>query len=326
MRRVLALGALAAALVHGAVPTSADAASKHDTGPELSVSSAALVKSLACTAGDARKTPVLLVPGTTVEPEENFGWNYVQAFLLEKRPFCTVTLPDRSMADIQVAAEYVVNAIRTMHGHSGRKISIVGHSQGGMIGRWALKYWPDTRDMIDDLIGMAPSNHGTLLAEAMCRPDCAPAIWQQRTGAAFMKALNTGPETWPGISYTVVYSPTDGIIVPPESSKLTTGQGQIANIAVNQACPGHYTDHLSLGTYDPVAYALVADALSHPGPASLESFDRPACHAVFQPGVNKEFFAVNGGRAFSAVAATILLTPHVPAEPQTAPYARSAAR
>jgi triacylglycerol esterase/lipase EstA (alpha/beta hydrolase family) len=321
MRRGLVLGALVAALVLGAVPTSA-AAAGHDTGPALSVSPAALDKSLACTGGDARKTPVLLVPGTTVEPEENFGWNYVQAFLLEKRPFCTVTLPDRSMADIQVAAEYVVHAIRTMHAHSRGRISVVGHSQGGMIGRWALKYWPDTRAMIDDLIGLAPSNHGTLLAEAMCRPDCAPAIWQQRTSADFMTALNAGPETWPGISYTVVYSPTDGVIVPPEASKLTTGQGKIANIAVNQACDDHYTDHLSLGTYDPVAYGLVADALSHPGPASLVSFDRGACSDQFQPGVNKEFFAVNGGRAFSAVAATILLTPHVPADPQTAPFAR----
>jgi pimeloyl-ACP methyl ester carboxylesterase len=322
MKRTLATTMLATALLLAALPSTAVAAGPPDSGPDLTVSQSALDKSLACTAGEADLTPVLLVPGTTVEPEENFGWNYVQDFLLEKRPFCTVTLPNRSMADIQVSAEYVVNAIRTMHENSGGRISIVGHSQGGMIGRWALKYWPETRGMIDDFIGMAPSNHGTLVAEMMCNPDCAPAIWQQRRDAAFLTALNTGPETWKGIDYTVIYSPTDVIIVPADLSKLRTGKGNIANIAVNEACSDHVADHLTLGTSDPVAYALVADALSHPGPASLETFDRFACNAIFQPGVNKEFFAVNGGRAFAAVAATILLTEHVPAEPALADYAK----
>jgi triacylglycerol esterase/lipase EstA (alpha/beta hydrolase family) len=323
MSYIRRLGAsVAAAALLLAAPATALAAETPDTGPDLSVNQGALDKSLACTPGDPAKTPVLLIPGTTVEPEENFGWNYEQAFLLEKRPFCAVTLPNRSMADIQVAAEYVVNAIRTMHENSGGKISIVGHSQGGMIGRWALKYWPDTRDMIDDLIGLAPSNHGTLVADVACDPDCAPAIWQQRQDSAFMEALNTGPETWPGISYTVIYSPTDGVIVPADLSKLETGDGAIANIALNEACYDHVADHLTLGTSDPVAYALAADALSHPGPASLASFDRLACNAFFQPGVNKEFFPVNGGRAFAAVVATLLLTEHVPAEPALAGYAK----
>jgi hypothetical protein len=41
------------------------------------------------------------------------------------------------MADIQVAAEYVVNALRTMHAQTGGKVEYVGYSQGGMVGRWA---------------------------------------------------------------------------------------------------------------------------------------------------------------------------------------------
>lgn len=312
---------VAALLSVAALPTSAVAAPRPDTGPALSVPRAKLDASLVCAAGDSDKTPVLLVPGTTVEPDENFGWNYVQAFTLGSRSYCAVTLPDRAMADIQVAAEYVVNGIRAMHRQFGGKISVLGHSQGGMIGRWALKYWPDTRGLVDDLVGMAPSNHGTDLAEYMCQPDCAPAIWQQRTSASFIKTLNTGPETWPGISYTVIYSLTDGIIVPPESSKLTTGQGEIANIAISEACPGRTADHLSLGTYDPVTYALVVDALDNPGPASQDRFDRAYCTAIFQPGVNQVFMPVHFSRASSAVGATILLTPHVPAEPPTAPYA-----
>jgi triacylglycerol esterase/lipase EstA (alpha/beta hydrolase family) len=314
---------LAALLTVAVLPTPAVAAGQPDSGPPLSVDTGAwLSANFRCTAGDPAKATVLLLPGTTVNTDEDFGWNYAQAFQLDKRSYCTLDLPDRTMADIQVAAEYVVAAIRTIYRQDKHKIAILGHSQGGMISRWALKYWPDTRAMVDDLIGMAPSNHGTQLADWMCNPDCAPAIWQQRTNAAFIEALNTGPETWAGVSYTVIYSPTDGVIIPPERSKLTTGQGEIANIAVNEACPGHFTDHLSIGTYDPVAYGLVEDALNNPGPASAQRFDDAYCTAFTQPGVNQEFAIVHFSRASSAVAATILLTPHVPAEPQTAPYAK----
>ena len=30
-----------------------------------------------------------------------------------------------------------------------------------MIPRWALRFWPDTRVMVDHVVGLSPSNHGT---------------------------------------------------------------------------------------------------------------------------------------------------------------------
>ena len=70
-------------------------------------------------------------------------------------------MPMHTLNDIQVAAEYLVHAIRRMHRLSGRRIAVMGHSQGGMSMRWALRFWPDTRPMVDDVIGFAGSNHGT---------------------------------------------------------------------------------------------------------------------------------------------------------------------
>src|ERR1700712_1917429 len=118
------------------------------------------------------------------------------------------------MGDIQVAGEVVARAIRTTYSHAGRQIAVVGHSQGGMVPRWALKYWPDTRGMVSDLVGLAPSNHGTVDAYGICSVSCAPAIWQQRTGSRFLKALNAGGETFGGIAYTQVYTATDEVVVP----------------------------------------------------------------------------------------------------------------
>ena len=125
---------LVLALGLGVVSAPAGAA---DQGPPLSPSPAALSASLTCH-GDlagATATPVLLVPGTTLTPEVNFSWNYEKVFSARGRPWCAVTLPNHAMSDIQVAGEYVVNAVRTMHERAGRRISVVGFSQGGMVPR-----------------------------------------------------------------------------------------------------------------------------------------------------------------------------------------------
>lgn len=37
-----------------------------------------------------------------------------------------------------------------------------------MVPRWALRFWPDTRAMVDDVIGLDPSHHGTLDAYGVC--------------------------------------------------------------------------------------------------------------------------------------------------------------
>src|SRR6201999_3519159 len=102
---------------------------------------------LSCTADltSAGREPVLLVAGTTLTPAVNFSWNYEPALAAAGRPYCALTLPNHEMSDIQTAGEYVDYALRAMHARTGRKVQYVGYSQGGMVGRWALRFWPDTR-------------------------------------------------------------------------------------------------------------------------------------------------------------------------------------
>lgn len=72
------------------------------------------------------------------------------------------------MGDIQVTGEYVVHAIRTVHQLSGRQTDVLGFSQGGMLPRWALRFWPDTRPMVNAFVALDPSNHGTLDSWTVC--------------------------------------------------------------------------------------------------------------------------------------------------------------
>ncbi len=297
-------------------------------GPALDVPAPVLAHSLACR-GDlatSRYEPILLVPGTTLTPTVDYGWNYERAFTAQGRPWCAVTLPQSAMGDIQTAGEYVVSAIRTLHARSGKKVQILGHSQGGMVPRWALRFWPDTRAMVDDVIGMAPSNHGTVIAEPVCPPvvGCAPAFWQQQYRSPFIQALNSGAETFPGISYTDIYTLEDEVVQPNlddhGSSSLHGGGGAITNVSVQSVCPLHVADHLLIGTADPVAYALVLDALEHAGPAEPGRISRSVCAALFQPGVDPLTFATDFAGLGTYVARTLALTPHTPAPPPLAAY------
>ena len=289
---LLALALLLAASLVYASAAAARYAPVSQPGPPLDVPASKLAAALNCTSGvdHASRAPVLLVPGTGSTPPDNFGWNYEPALNQRHIPWCAITLPEFANGDIQVAGEYVVYAIRTEYARAGRRIAIIGHSQGGMVPRWALRFWPDTRRMVDDMIGLAPSNHGTTQAKYVCTNGCSAADWQQQNTSHFIAALNSYQETFPGISYTDVYTHDDEEVQPNSddhgSSSLHGGGGMITNVAVQDVCPGDAVEHNGLGTYDPVAYALAIDALDHAGPADPKRISQSVCSEGYMPGVN----------------------------------------
>jgi hypothetical protein len=278
----------------GAAPSGAFAALDRP-GPALSVAPAALAAALHCSGDFAHGDlePVLLSPATGVTPDQNYSWNYERAFTAQGRPWCAVTMPYDTEGDIQIAGEYLVYSIRTVAAMAHRRIAVMGHSQGGMSMRWALRFWPDTRSLVDDVIGLAGSNHGTTSLGACVagKTLCPAASWQQGSSAQFIKALNSGAETFAGISYTEIFTHTDEVVRPngsdaTSSSALHTGAGAITNVSTQDICRLDVYEHLSIGTVDPAAYALVIDALDHAGPAVPGRISRSTCLRVYQPGVD----------------------------------------
>jgi triacylglycerol esterase/lipase EstA (alpha/beta hydrolase family) len=288
-------------------------------GPALSVPQGQLDASLHCSGPLAGHTPVLLVPGTGGDPAQNYGWSWEPALNALGIPWCDVTLPDHTQGDIQVAGEYVVNAIRTMYASAGRRISIIGHSQGGMLPRWALRFWPDTRSMVDDDIGFAATNHGTTAAGACGLGECSPADWQQSNTSEFTKALNSYQETFPGISYTEIYTHFDELVQPNAdnsgSSSVHGGGGDITNVAIQDVCPLDVSEHLGIGTQDNTAYALALNALSHPGPAVPSQISSTVCLDPLMPGINKATYPVDVANSLAGFAQNIASAPQVSSEP-----------
>lgn len=293
-------------------------------GPRLTVPAAQLAAALRCPSDLRHRKPVLLVPGTGVDPSE-FSWNYARSLPAAGFAVCTVTLPQHSLGDVTVAGQYLVSAVREIARRSHQRVSLVGHSQGGMVGRWALRFWPDTRRLVDDVIGLAPSNHGTVDSQVLCQATCPPAFWQQAAGSPFLAALNSGAETFAGISYTSVYTHLDEVVVPnldaTGSSSLRTGAGRIRNVALQDVCPADTSEHLAIGTYDAVAWALVVDALRHAGPADPARLGPSVCRQPLAPGIDPVTFPVDDAGTARELAVDIATGPEVPAQPRLPRYA-----
>jgi triacylglycerol lipase len=242
---------------------------------------------------------VLLVHGTFTNGRENFSWNY--ELLLPERGFdyCLVTYPERGMGDMQVSAEYVAYAVDAMHERTGRKVDIVGHSQGGMMPRWAVKWWPSVQARVDDYVSLAGPHHGVALADDVENsPFGAPPVaWQFDPDSEFVAALNAGDETPGDVDYTSLYSLFDTLVqpvTPVPTAALEWGQDnpKVRNVLLQDVCPARLVDHLTIGTTDRVSMELTLDALSNPGPADPARLDlTPLCVLPDQYTVPEQFQA-----------------------------------
>jgi triacylglycerol lipase len=258
-------------------PAAADA-----VGPKLSASPKKLRHSLTCNGNlrHAKSTPVLLVHGTFADSKINWSWNYKKTLPKQGRPACTVDLPDLSSGDIQPTSEYVVYAIRAMARRSGGRISVIGLSQGGLNIRWALRWWPDLRRLVDDAVLFVTPNHGALFTNNVCTAPgvCAAALYQMRSDSAFLAALNRGRDTVPGVDYTEIATSDDTVFVTPAEAHLDGAR----NIVIQDICPGHEVDHVGTA-YDGPTYTLAMDALEHPGPARPKRVGAAACKRDTMP-------------------------------------------
>ncbi|CAF0968162.1 unnamed protein product [Didymodactylos carnosus] len=234
-------------------------------------------------------------------PYDLFGWNWMTFFDEQQWPYCTIRFPNEGLIDLQLCTEYVVYSIRKMYKYNQKNlINIIAHSSGGILVRFGLRFWPDIRQMIDDLISHGPSNHGTYIANIACflPIGCAPAVHQQRVGSNFLDALNSHQETFDSISYTTIMTKTDEIIRPVSSSELHNNyqndNKSIINIYLQNICPYNlYSEHLAIGTYDYCAYQLTLDALQHQGPTNLERIQN-CCEQTLMPVVTSTWkFLIN---------------------------------
>lgn len=265
--RLWSVSAVALAL---AVVPSASVPAQSD--PTLEAPGEALDAALECpdTFDDGDHEPLLLVHATFTNGWENWGWNYQPALTERGWDVCIVTMPERTMGDIQTSTEYVVHALRQIHARSGELVDMLGHSQGGLEARWAVKWWDSARAVVDDMVMLGTPNHGT---GGSSNPlgRCFPSCHQMMEGSQFLTALNGGDETPGDISYTSIYTLGDEFMQPAAAEAVAALDGA-ANVLIQDVCPGRPVDHVSLAA-DAAVHDVVMDALTHSGPADTGRID-----------------------------------------------------
>jgi triacylglycerol lipase len=264
--------------------------------PHLDVRAKKLRSALFCQESVTRaaRTPVLLVTGTGVDGSEAWPDGLQISLRGDGVPSCYVNFPRHTTDDIQVSVEYVVYAIRQMRKRSGQDIAVYGISQGGLLVRFALTYWPSLRKQVSDVALLAGTHHGTTAFSSLadsCDVRCRfpAAAWQQAAGSEILKALNRRgrPETFGPTSWTTVRTLDDEVVQPTGGARPTSALRGASNLVIQSICPGRTTNHLGTSV-DSVSYAALRDALSHKGPARAARINASVCQRPYAPGLDAQ--------------------------------------
>jgi triacylglycerol lipase len=301
--------------------------------PRIDVPAAKLRASLHCQPAvrDAKRTPVLLVTGTGVDGAEAWPAGLQVSLIAAGRPSCYVEFPQHTTADIQVSVQYLVHAIRATERRAGRRIAIYGVSQGGLLPRWALTYWPSLRGLVTDVVAVAGTQHGTTIFGSLrstCGSSCrlTAAAWQQAAGAKLQKAIARFPDETPGrTAWTTVRSLDDDVVQPTGGAHPTSALRGAANLVIQRVCPGRQVSHITTGV-DSVSYGALVDAVTHSGPASTKRFPSGICSRPFAPGLDEQLtrdgLAILVERAAARTISGADGTKLLSAEPPVRAYAR----
>jgi triacylglycerol esterase/lipase EstA (alpha/beta hydrolase family) len=222
----------------------------------------------ACAPSAQRPTPVILVHGTFGDRRSLLD---PISLAMKRAGFCVYSFDygNRATGDIRDSAAHLGEFIeRVREVTDAEKVSLVGHSQGGMMPRYYIKNLGGAA-YVEDLVGLAPSNHGTSIlidggateATGLC-VSCA----QQTAGSQFLADLNAGDETPGDISYTQIVTAADEVVVPYTSGFLAEGPNT-TNVRIQDACALDLSEHLLI-PMSATAIKLTLDALTHEGPAT----------------------------------------------------------
>ena len=296
-------------------------------GPKLRVPQQKLAASFHChgpAIRDAAKVPVMLVTGTGATGEQAYGIGK-PAFDAFGHPVCDVDFPDFTTADIQVSVQYLVYGIRREARLAGRKVAVIGISQGGLLPRFALTYWPGLRSKVSDVLAAAGTQHGSTIGLGSCSAisPCPPADWQQQAGSHLLNALNRQPDESPGktVGWTTVRSLTDETVQPQGGRHPTSALKGATNILIQKVCPGRKVTHIGTAL-DSVTFAAFADAIRHPGPAEVARLPADVCSHPYAPGLDESTTTALLGAAGGLVSSQIAMSPKVRHEPPVRAYVK----
>ncbi|MEV7533942.1 esterase/lipase family protein [Streptomyces hydrogenans] len=229
-----------------------------------------------CKPSAAHPRPVVLVHGTLGNSVDN--WLALAPYLVN-RGYCVYSLDYGQLPNVpffhglgpieKSAGQLDAFVDRVLAATGAPETDLVGHSQGGMMPRWYLKFLGGA-EKVNALVGIAPDNHGTTLlgltkllphfpgAEDLIKAS-TPGLADQIAGSAFLTALNEGGDTVPGVRYHVIATRYDEVVTPYRTQFLSGPD--VTNVLIQDKCALDLSEHVAIGTVDRVTFHEVANAL-----------------------------------------------------------------
>ncbi|WP_069163780.1 lipase family alpha/beta hydrolase [Nocardia altamirensis] len=149
------------------------------------------------------------------------------------------------------------------------QVDLVGFSQGASVTRYYINKLGGA-PKVGHWVGLASPSYGGVMYGLVPIANAVPPLWgvyekltslaavQQAHGAPFMRELNAGGDTVPGVRYTTVGSRVDEMIQPFTNIALR-GPGA-ENIVLQDECPINLTGHFH-AVYDAFVQQLVLTIL-----------------------------------------------------------------
>ncbi len=163
---------------------------------------------------DDSKRPVVLIHGyfhnlsgyfVLSQKLKRRGWPHIYPINLN-----TYTSSIEAMArEVKKTVESIIK--NTKH----RKVDIIGHSLGGLVGRYYVQNLGGYKN-VENLITLAAPNWGTELAVF----GIGPSAKQMRPDAEFIDRINTDIDNLRRVRYFSIWSPFDALIIPPTNAIL----------------------------------------------------------------------------------------------------------
>ena len=209
------------------------------------------------------RDPVVIVAGTGAAPLPGVPDILTERLEADGYDVTLFYLPNLGLGlieDTSAALPPVVDQVLARTGAA--KVDLVGHSQGGIVSRYYIKFLGGA-DKVDSLISLGAPHYGSQLANLASlfgRWDCLgfSACTQATVGSAFLAALNGDDDTFGPVTYTNIATKLDILVVPYTNAFLRHGA---TNVTVQDQCPLRPVDHFTL-VLDGAVYGGIEDALA----------------------------------------------------------------
>jgi len=249
-----------------------------------------------CKPSSAHPYPVVLVHATLADEGSNwvtlapllanegycvYAFNYGATIAsLEVWPFIGPRID--GIGHIEKSAEELSSFVNNVLSKTkAAKVDLVGHSQGGMMPNYYIKLLGGA-SKVNELIGLAPSNHGTTLdgittlvekfpfaaeiINGLIEFLGAPALAEQEENSAFIKKLfGSGEPVASGVKYVVIETEHDEVVTPYTHAFLSGSN--VTNILIQEQCPSDPVAHIGMFDDSPSLQNVVNQLSSSPNPS-----------------------------------------------------------